>query len=306
MKKYICLHCLMVWGAIFALTSLCTLHVSAQKLQEPEAKAQIPVSRMVAVEEKQRLEIRYPGHGWVYIGEKTSQQGLKYEQRKLQEDASVFMFTAEKKGEYVLHFSYFDVFTNDFITDAVAVTVSTVRSPIAQSTVQAPEYQNGARSGSTVSSNKKPPLKAGQEEGTAKAENERTEPDTAEMEAKEIPSPIQQHESEPSIPPQMEEQDSIQSLTPDQLLEKARAAIGSADAESALTYLDRFFAVATQKLDEGLFLKGRTYELNSAIRNIGSALDAYKNLTDAFPQSKYWAEADTRIRYITNFYVTIQ
>ena len=95
-------------------------------------------------------------------------------------------------------------------------------------------------------------------------------------------------------------------MTPEQLLESARTAIAAADANAALQYLDRFFAVSTEKLDEGWFLKGRAYELNGSVRNIRLALDAYRMLTGSFPQSKYWAEADSRIRYITNFYVNIQ
>ena len=95
-------------------------------------------------------------------------------------------------------------------------------------------------------------------------------------------------------------------LSPDQLLEKARTAIAAADAGKALTYLNNFFTTAEEKLDEGWLLKGRAYELNGSMRNIRLALDAYKTLTDGFPQSKYWAEADARIRYITGFYINIQ
>ena len=95
-------------------------------------------------------------------------------------------------------------------------------------------------------------------------------------------------------------------LSSDQLLEKTRTAIAAADAGTALTYLDNFFTTAEEKLDEGWFLKGRAYELNSSARNIRLALEAYKTLTDSFPQSKYWAEADARIRYITGFYINIR
>lgn len=95
-------------------------------------------------------------------------------------------------------------------------------------------------------------------------------------------------------------------LSSDQLLEKTRTAIAAADAGTALTYLDNFFTTAEEKLDEGWFLKGRAYELNGSARNIRLALEAYKTLTDSFPQSKYWAEADARIRYITGFYINIR
>ena len=117
--------------------------------KEPETEQKPKVSRMVAVEEKQRLELTYPGHGWVYVGEQTSQPGLKYEQRKLQDENSIFMFTAEKKGDYILHFSYFDVFTNEFVTDAVAVSVSAARSTAAKAMVKAPDYQTEADSDAT-------------------------------------------------------------------------------------------------------------------------------------------------------------
>lgn len=99
---------------------------------------------------------------------------------------------------------------------------------------------------------------------------------------------------------------SEETLSSDQLLEKTRTAIAAADAGTALTYLDNFFTTAEEKLDEGWFLKGRAYELNGSARNIRLALEAYKTLTDSFPQSKYWAEADARIRYITGFYINIR
>ena len=286
--------------------------------KEPETEQKVKVSRMVAVEEKQRLELTYPGHGWVYVGEQTSQQGLKYEQRKLQDNNSIFMFTAEKKGDYVLHFSYFDVFTNDFITDAVAVSVSTARSSAAKSMVRAPEYKNEAEAAEETAQSQ--PGTSGQ---TAAQQSDRTTGNAGSESAaqtaqtgtagsdradpKGVSASVGVSTDAAGSAAAMEntaEQET--SLTPEQLLESARTAIAAADANAALQYLDRFFAVSTEKLDEGWFLKGRAYELNGSVRNIRLALDAYRMLTGSFPQSKYWAEADLRIRYITNFYVNIQ
>ena len=298
--------------------------------KEPETEQQPKISRMVAVEEKQRLELTYPGHGWVYIGEQTSQPGLKYEQRKLQDNTSIFMFTAEKKGDYILQFSYFDVFTNEFITDAVAVSVSAARSTAAKSMVKAPEYQNEADStaaASSVEKNTKGTASQSSTGLTAGAGSSATTRTT--QTAVEVPqaalSTAQSARSEEA--PTAETTEAASSaigsagdstgkasagasaeapLSADQLLEKARTAIAAADASAALTYLDTFFAITEEKLDEGWFLTGRAYELNGSVRNIRLALDAYKTLTNGFPQSKYWAEADARIRYITNFYINIQ
>ena len=298
--------------------------------KEPETEQQPKISRMVAVEEKQRLELTYPGHGWVYIGEQTSQPGLKYEQRKLQDNTSIFMFTAEKKGDYILQFSYFDVFTNEFITDAVAVSVSAARSTAAKSMVKAPEYQNEADStaaASSVEKNTKGTASQSSTGSTAGAGSSATTRTT--QTAVEVPqaalSTAQSARSEeaPAAATTEAASSAIGSagdstgqasaaasteapLSADQLLEKARTAIAAADASAALTYLDTFFAITEEKLDEGWFLTGRAYELNGSVRNIRLALDAYKTLTNGFPQSKYWAEADARIRYITNFYINIQ
>ena len=297
--------------------------------KEPETEQKPKVSRMVAVEEKQRLELTYPGHGWVYVGEQTSQPGLKYEQRKLQDENSIFMFTAEKKGDYILHFSYFDVFTNEFITDAVAVSVSAARSTAAKAMVKAPDYQTEADSDTTEAQTNKNTQAAASQPSSSSTANTRigTTTHTAQA-ASEAPQTTgtgsQSKTSEQAMSVGTAEAASStagntgdsngqgptaaseEALSSDQLLEKARTAIAAADAGTALTYLDNFFTTAEEKLDEGWLLKGRAYELNGSMRNIRLALDAYRTLTDGFPQSKYWAEADARIRYITGFYINIQ
>lgn len=287
--------------------------------KEPENERKINVSRMMEAEEKQRIEIVYPGRGWVYVGEQTAQQGLRYEQRKLQDNTSIFTFIAEKKGDYVLHFSYFDVFTNDFITDAVAVSIIAAKSSAAKSTVRAPDYKNETET--LTDAETETPM-----ETTAQMGNQQQEPDadgTAEA------PPVTQTARDGNTPMETTaatdmsaaatesvgdehkvtgaaDTEKGEELTADQLLEKARAAISAADAASALQYLETFFAAAAKDIDEGWFLRGRAYELNGSVRNIRLALDAYRTLTAAFPQSKYWAEADARIRYITNFYINIQ
>ena len=297
--------------------------------KEPETEQKPKVSRMVAVEEKQRLELTYPGHGWVYVGEQTSQPGLKYEQRKLQDENSIFMFTAEKKGDYILHFSYFDVFTNEFVTDAVAVSVSAARSTAAKAMVKAPDYQTEADSDATEAQANKNTQAAASQSSSNSTANTGTGTTTHTVQAaSEAPQTAstgsQSKTSEQAMTAGTAEAASSAAgntgdstgqsptaaseevLSPDQLLEKARTAIAAADAGTALTYLNNFFTTAEEKLDEGWLLKGRAYELNGSMRNIRLALDAYRTLTDDFPQSKYWAEADARIRYITGFYINIQ
>lgn len=77
---------------------------------EPDESKEEKASRSVKLYTGQRLEVVYPGEGWVYLGESSAQKGIKYQQRKLQSGTSIFHFGAGDEGSYILNFSYFDVF----------------------------------------------------------------------------------------------------------------------------------------------------------------------------------------------------
>lgn len=273
------------------------------------------VSRAVTIAEKQRVEIAYPGQGWVYIGEQSSQQGIRYEQRKLSDNATVFTFTGEKKGAYILHFSYFDVFTDDFITDSIAVTVGSAKDRLAKTLVKAPEYKTAR---TDDSQNAGAAIAA---ESAAVAENipapaagtpTPSAPAAPLLSEQPLPAAVPQNtatagkNTEKAVPRNAAEAEDLSELEPAVLLQKAREATDAANAPAALRYLAAFFDSAEENIDEALFLQGRVYELNTADRNIRSALEAYKTLTMEYPQSVHWAAADSRIRYITAFYINIR
>lgn len=267
---------------------------------EPELEQKIVVSRSVALSEKQRLEISYPGHGWVYIGEQTSQPGLRYEQRKLHDNASVFTFAAEKIGNYVLHFSYFDVFTDDFITDGIAVKVKpekdtahrpTIRQKL---TVHAPEYKKTAL-------DEEIPDAVLPDNDSAAAVN--PVPDTV---VSEVPSNATA-KTDFTLASTVKSEETPEELSSDDLLKKAKTAIAGVDAAEALRNLEVVLNKAeAEKKDEALFLQGQAYELNGKLRNIRLALQAYQTLTAFFPQSPHWMAADKRIRYIKEYYINIR
>ena len=83
----------------------------------------VNISRYTNILRGQNIDFSYPGEGWVYLGEETSQKGLDYTKRKMEGGKTFFTFRAEVEGNYVLNFSYFDVFSGDFIVDAVSVKV---------------------------------------------------------------------------------------------------------------------------------------------------------------------------------------
>lgn len=276
---------------------------SAAVPDEPEIDSKPAVSRTVTLSEAQRLEISYPGHGWVYIGEQTSQPGLRYEQRKLQDNASVFTFAAEKNGQYVLHFSYFDVFTDDFITDAIAVTVKPEKNTA---------YGTATRQKIIV---RAPAYKKAGTEQEAEEDSDTHAPSATDMvplsQAEQLEKPAPQGEA-PSDAVPMASTDSgtpadTEALSSEELLKKAQTAIAGIDAAEALRHLAVILDQADREpKDEALFLQGQAYELNGKLRNIKLALEAYQRLTTLFPQSSRWVEADKRIRYIKEYYINIR
>lgn len=95
-------------------------------------------------------------------------------------------------------------------------------------------------------------------------------------------------------------------MTADDILSKAKESFREKKYQETLAYLEDFFTKATTRVDEGLFLQGQTFESNSSVRNIKSALDTYETIVRRYPQSVNWAKANERITYLRKFYFNIR
>ena len=288
----------------------------------------VNISRYTNILKGQNIDFSYPGEGWVYLGEETSQKGLNYVKRKMEDGKTFFTFTAENEGNYVLNFSYFDVFSGDFIVDAVSVKVMPNNGGV-QKDALVLEYQGKNE-------------KKGKEEQSKKSPNEvnvdadKVSINTENIEKKEV-NPINQPSNKmtesnvETLKPatSTKEQDgtsykepevftNIASISPEnakkrvsgedakKIINEVSEAISKGNAKRALERLDDFFAVASTNMDEAYFLRGKAYELNTEQKNIKMALASYKFLTKTFPNSPLWNEADARIRYIEKFFVKIK
>ncbi len=92
----------------------------------------------------------------------------------------------------------------------------------------------------------------------------------------------------------------------DQILELANKCFSEGKYKETLAHLDDFFEKATERIDEGLFLKGRTLETPSEVRNIKEALDTYETIVNQYPQSIDWEKAKERVIYLKKFYFNIR
>ena len=104
-------------------------------------------SRTIVMDNQQFLDLRYPGNGWVYLGEVTT-EGLSigtpnftYFGRRRTSNDTNFTLRSIKSGTTILHFYKQDVLTATFIDDFVQVTIT---DTVAQtgSRVIAPNYDS--------------------------------------------------------------------------------------------------------------------------------------------------------------------
>lgn len=104
-------------------------------------------SRTIIMDNQQFLDLRYPGNGWVYLGEVTT-EGLSigtpnftYFGRRRTSNDTNFTLRSIKSGSTILHFYKQDVLTATFIDDFVQVTI-TDRVAQTGSRVIAPNYDS--------------------------------------------------------------------------------------------------------------------------------------------------------------------
>jgi len=290
----------------------------------------VSISRYTNIIKGQNIDFSYPGEGWVYLGEENSQKGLNYIKRKMEDGKTIFTFSAENMGNYVLNFSYFDVFSGDFIVDAVSVKVMPNDDGIQKDSLVL-EYQGKDGKKPNDKKTKKTPNdvnvdadKVGintdgavikEEKNSTKQSNKTT---NVESNMETVKPAFSEDKKRDATYKEPEVFTNIANISPGnaktkltgedarKIIDEVSKEISNGNAKRALERLDDFFAVSSTNMDEAYFLRGKAYELNTEQKNIKMALAAYKFLTKTFPDSPFWNEADARIRYIEKFFVKIK
>jgi len=280
----------------------------AEKASAASAIPRLPPSRQTAIPAGQTLEIWYPGSGWVFLGDASAQNGLGYENRKLDKTDTLFTFKALKPGNYILDFSRFDVLDDSFIQDSIAVSVTEEAIPRV-GRIRAPDYR-ASQAANPAASATAPATVAAPGAPLVPAGTGRTvTPEGSSASGKgsffaEEPALVSSAPSSGLVAP------TPSALAvpsdPAEALKKAESSLAAGDPQAALLMLDGFFMTAVSALDEGWYLRGQAYEANGATRDMRKALDAYQTLVSAYPESPRWKAADERIRYIRQFYLKIR
>ncbi|MDR2344117.1 MAG: hypothetical protein LBD86_06275 [Spirochaetaceae bacterium] len=101
--------------------------------EETERHVTPALSRTIEAKTREIFEIPFAETGWVYTGENNSKNGISYDSRRMYGDSQVFVFRAEKEGDYTLKF-YRQDFLRDYVTNEyvrVIVKDETLRSAVA-------------------------------------------------------------------------------------------------------------------------------------------------------------------------------
>ncbi len=289
-----------------------------------EIGSKILPSRSVHIAKNQYLDAVYPGGGWIYLGEKDGTKLLSFFGKRLGDADTIFTLRAKSAGKSMLHFYKNDVLTGDAIDDWLEVIIEDKTGSAAER-ITAPSYAD------TVPP--RPVLSAGNERGeNAEADPFKTAKNGAEGFSEEgtgsAPISGQRADSESGVggisasadesnaasfqnaQKQTESATALSAedyaLDESDLLEKAKSAYDEKNYARALAILDLFFARATSRIDEGLYLRGQTLEAKSALQNIKGAIGAYDELLEKWPESKQWQSARKRSIYLKRMYVDIR
>ena len=280
---------------------------SIGKIDESDTKA-LP-SRTVHIAKNQYLDVAYPGGGWVYLGETDGTKMLSFFGKRLGDADTVFTLRAKTAGRAVLHFYKNDILTADAIDDRLEVIVEDKTASAAER-ITAPSYADTVPPRPAPSNSEVPSDNATRSEESALAVPISGRAAHSENGGISVSADENNIASSQSAKKQTDSAEALgtddYALDESSLLEKAKSAYDEKNYARALALLDLFFARATSRIDEGLYLKGQTLEAKSSLQNIKGAIRAYDELLQKWPESKQWQSARRRSIYLKRMYIDIR
>jgi len=241
------------------------------------------------------LELRFPGSGWIYLGDEDGKDGMRYQSRRFENNEAVFAIKPEANGEFVLRFQRQNPLSGGSEARLIKINVTSA-SPAA-----APTAATSAESSRTDQA------KAGQalEAGAAKADAAKAVPpeslSLAGVTNESAIQPAADKEQSAAVTARGTALDAIRT-TPDELLAYAKAELDAKRMQSAIAALDKYLSLYPFGSDEAFYLYGIAWEQDSPFRDIKKSHAAYKKVRDEYPRSQYWQKANERAAFLEKFY----
>jgi hypothetical protein len=238
-----------------------------------------------------RFELRFPGTGWIYLGDEEGKEGIRYETRRYEDNAAVFAMNPESTGEYLLRFQRQNPVSR-------ATEVSLVRVQVMETDAlsgAAPTPASKAASGSSkpaAPSTAPTAVIASPSPVASPVPATATTPTPAATAPSATPSASS---SQPVVPPVLP---SDMPSDPAALLTLARNELDGKRIQSAIAVLDRYQSLFPHGNDEVLFLYALAYEQDTPFKNVRKAYEYYKRVRDEYPRSLRWRQAADRMAYL--------
>jgi len=226
----------------------------------------------------QRFELRFPGTGWIYLGDEEGKEGLRYETRRFEDTQAVFAMNPEDAGEYLLRFQRQNPVDRSTEVSLVRVAVLE-KAAAAQASIPAT---------ASASATPVPPPAGAVPASTATAAATTPAPVT----------PVPAAAAGMAATGQAIVAGTAALDDPEAIITLARAELDAKRVQSAIDALDRYLALYPYGSDELFFLYGLAYEQDTPFRNIRKSWEAYKRVRDEYPRSARWSAAAERVSYL--------
>ena len=299
---------------------------------EVNEEKEIKPSRSITLKKLEYLDVTYPGKGWIYMGLTDNSKDITYFGRKILPDDTKFSLQAKIEGKKILHFYKEDSLTGEYIDDYIEVIVEKEKGS-SKTHIEAPKYipqlkkeskkikksevstdtneiqslesakNESAKEEAASDNNSKSSVKVN--EGKTEQNNSQNIVDdqtTIVKENKKITEIIDQSSNKAEIVTESITEENKE-IDPSKLYEDAINYYNLKQYQAALNSIVLYLQNALDKRDAALYLQGQIYEADSEIQNINKAIDSYTMLTNNFPASSYWEDANKRIIYLKRFYL---
>ena len=248
---------------------------SVAAAERPVAETRIDTTR------GEKFELRFPGTGWIYLGDEDGKEGLRYETRRFEDTQAVFALDPESPGEYLLRFQRQNPVDRATETSLVRVVVT---EKTAASATQATASPASAGAGTTAP----PAPQATPAAGLAPSP---------------VAGPVAASAAPASAPaPETQAQATVSAAAgvsdPAALIRLAKTELEAKRVQSAIEALDRYLSLYPYGNDEVFYLYGLACEQDTPFRNVKKAYEYYKRVKDEYPRSPRWREASDKVAYL--------
>lgn len=265
--------------------------------------------------------------GWVYLGEESGEDGLSFRRRYSEGGDTIFVFSVEEPGDYVVRFQRQDLDRGVFREERVAVDArpepasaagaerpdgTETPSPGQSEVARVAEVVEEAPEEPVPSADADEPFSRNARLGLFRTALETDDADTAWELFRQLEEEVRPGTAGPANPatttgPADPGTDGIAAseITEEELLRLGNLLLESTDPSRALGPLEAYMDAGGTP-DDPAELYYRLGRLHEDRRDARAAMEYYRRVVDEFPLSRHWQPAEERVQYLRRHFFDIR